>query len=91
MRAVSIFIATLFFFIPAVSSAQDIAEPFKVGTFEIYGAPKVAIVLRNSLIIELSAAEPKSTSIAATRPPPFLRQSVCAITDFRLSANTVLV
>jgi 2-keto-4-pentenoate hydratase/2-oxohepta-3-ene-1,7-dioic acid hydratase in catechol pathway len=56
MRAVSIFIATLLFFIPALSSAQDIAEPFKVGTFEIYGTPKVAIVLRNSLIVELSAA-----------------------------------
>jgi len=36
--------------------AQDIAEPFKVGTFEIDGAPEVGIVLRDSLIIELDAA-----------------------------------
>jgi len=56
MRAVSILVATLFSFIPAVSSAQDIAEPFKVGTFEIYGEPQVGIVLRDSLIIELDAA-----------------------------------
>ena len=36
--------------------AQDIAEPFKVGTFEIDGAPTVGIVLRDSLIIELDRA-----------------------------------
>ena len=31
-------------------------EPFKVGTFEIGGEPSVAIVLRDSLIVQLSAA-----------------------------------
>ena len=36
--------------------AQDIAEPFKVGTFEIAGSPTVGIVLRDSLIVELDAA-----------------------------------
>ena len=36
--------------------AQEIAEPFKVGTFEIDGRPTVAIVLRDSLIIELARA-----------------------------------
>lgn len=36
--------------------AQDIAEPFKVGTFEIDGAPAVALVLRDSLIVDLKAA-----------------------------------
>ena len=36
--------------------AQDIAEPFKVGTFEIDGSPTVGIVLRDRLIIELDAA-----------------------------------
>ncbi|MEM7502592.1 MAG: fumarylacetoacetate hydrolase family protein [Pseudomonadota bacterium] len=34
----------------------DIAEPFKVGTFEIDGDPRVGIVLRDSLIVELTAA-----------------------------------
>jgi 2-keto-4-pentenoate hydratase/2-oxohepta-3-ene-1,7-dioic acid hydratase in catechol pathway len=32
------------------------AEPFKVGTFEIRGAPVVALVLRDSLIIDVRAA-----------------------------------
>ncbi len=32
------------------------AEPFKVGTFEVQGAPTVGIVLRDSLIVELDAA-----------------------------------
>lgn len=31
-------------------------EPFKVGTFQIRGAPTVGLVLRDSLIVELSAA-----------------------------------
>jgi len=72
MRAVSILVATLFSFIPAVSSAQDIAEPFKVGTFEIYGEPQVGIVLRDSLIIELDAANTvleRHSSYPAVPPP----------------------
>ena len=32
------------------------AEPFKVGTFEIRGAPVVALVLRDSLIVDVRAA-----------------------------------
>ena len=56
MRAVSIIAVTLFSLLPAESMAQEIAEPFNVGTFEIDGAPKIGIVLRDSLIVELSAA-----------------------------------
>ena len=41
---------------PALGQAQSIAEPFKVGTFEINGSPMVGIVLRDSLIVELDAA-----------------------------------
>jgi 2-keto-4-pentenoate hydratase/2-oxohepta-3-ene-1,7-dioic acid hydratase in catechol pathway len=41
---------------PAVTFAQGNVEPFKVGTFEINGAPEVGIVLRDSLIVELDAA-----------------------------------
>jgi 2-keto-4-pentenoate hydratase/2-oxohepta-3-ene-1,7-dioic acid hydratase in catechol pathway len=33
-----------------------ISEPFKVGTFEIGGAPVVGVVLRDSIIVELNAA-----------------------------------
>lgn len=46
---------------PAVVSAQGgpagaVAEPFKVGTFGIGGRPTVGIVLRDSLIVDLDAA-----------------------------------
>ncbi|MDX1480383.1 MAG: fumarylacetoacetate hydrolase family protein [Woeseiaceae bacterium] len=36
--------------------APEVAEPFKVGTFEIDGEPTVGIVLRDQLIVELPAA-----------------------------------
>jgi 2-keto-4-pentenoate hydratase/2-oxohepta-3-ene-1,7-dioic acid hydratase in catechol pathway len=36
-----------------VAQIPDIAEPFKVGTFEIDGAPRVALVLRDSLVVDL--------------------------------------
>ncbi len=43
---------------PALVNAQAMssAEPFKVGTFEIDGAPTVGVVLRDALIIDLAAA-----------------------------------
>jgi len=43
---------------PCWLHAQDlnVAEPSKVGTFEIDGDPRVGIVLRDSLIVELAAA-----------------------------------
>ena len=40
----------------AVLHAQEIAEPFKVGTFEINGQPTVGIVLWDDRILELDAA-----------------------------------
>ena len=42
--------------IPALAWSQSIAEPFKVGTFEIDRTPMVGIVLRDSLVVELDAA-----------------------------------
>ena len=43
---------------PALVEAQpsESVEPFKVGTFEIDGAPTVGVVLRDSHIIDLAAA-----------------------------------
>ena len=38
------------------AQAPTSAEPFKVGTFEIDGVPTVGIVLRDSLVVELNAA-----------------------------------
>lgn len=44
----------------AVSAQSDtgipIAEPFKVGTFEISGDPVVCLVLRDALVVEIGAA-----------------------------------
>ncbi len=54
---------TALFFLagPLPSGAQDasaaaVAEPFKVGTFEIGGIPKVGIVLRDRFVVDLGAA-----------------------------------
>ena len=46
---------------PALLTAQDasrgeIAEPFKVGTFEIDGEARVGLVLRDALIVDIGAA-----------------------------------
>jgi 2-keto-4-pentenoate hydratase/2-oxohepta-3-ene-1,7-dioic acid hydratase in catechol pathway len=35
---------------------MESAEPFKVGTFEIGGAPTVALVLRDALVVDIAAA-----------------------------------
>ena len=50
---------TLFLFLAIASptSAQmSVAEPFKVGTFEIEGVAQVGIVLRDQYIVELNRA-----------------------------------
>ena len=39
-----------------ISAQMNVAEPFKVGTFEIEGAAQVGIVLRDQYIVELSRA-----------------------------------
>ncbi len=56
MRNTSLIAAVLMLVVPLCGLTADIVEPFKIGTFEIDGAPKVGIVLRDSLIIELDAA-----------------------------------
>ena len=57
--------------IPLPLQAQgmpDIAEPFKVGTFEIEGMPTVSLVLRDQLIVEVDAA-----NTALQRDPYYAR------------------
>ena len=56
MRTSSVLTLVLMLAMPASGWSQTIAEPFKVGTFEINGAPTVGIVLRDELIVELDAA-----------------------------------
>ena len=54
--------------IPVLCSAQGLvsAEPFKVGTFEIVGTAHVGIVLRDSLVVDLQAA-----NVALERDPAY--------------------
>ena len=59
MRSVRLFTALFAAMLPIMAGAQnagDIAEPFKVGTFEIRGVPTVGVVLRDSIVVELNAA-----------------------------------
>ena len=46
----------------------DIAEPFKVGTFEIGGEARVGLVLRDALVVDIGAA-----NLALERGPAFPR------------------
>ena len=73
MRPIGVFVALVFFLAPAArgqTSAGKPAEPFKVGTFEIRKTPTVALVLRDSLIVDIDAANravPNAAKVAAPR------------------------
>jgi 2-keto-4-pentenoate hydratase/2-oxohepta-3-ene-1,7-dioic acid hydratase in catechol pathway len=58
MRPIRFITALIVLASPLGLAAQEmpIAEPFKLGTFEIDGAPTVGIVLRDQLVVELDAA-----------------------------------
>ncbi len=47
---------TLASHLPGAAQVESIAEPFKVGTFEIDGAPEVGVVLRDRYIVALDRA-----------------------------------
>ncbi|MYC52659.1 MAG: hypothetical protein F4X47_10120, partial [Gammaproteobacteria bacterium] len=71
MRTFRILATLLLLAIPLPAFAQgvpDIAEPFKVGTFEIEGTPTVSLVLRDQLIVEVDAA-----NTALQRDPYYAR------------------
>jgi hypothetical protein len=60
---------------PALLSAQTgtepkSAEPFKLGTFEIQGDPRIGIVLQDKLIVDLDAANRALERNAASSPVP---------------------
>ena len=56
MRHHNLPVVLLLLMAPALGQTQSIAEPFKLGTFEIDGVPEVGIVLQDRLIVELDAA-----------------------------------
>ena len=66
MRHTSLIAAILMLAVAVPGLTADVVEPFKVGTFEIDGAPTVGIVLRDSLIVELDAA-----NLALEKSPSF--------------------
>ena len=52
----NLIILTVVLACPVLCSAQSSAEPFKVGTFEIEGVARVSVVLRDSLVVDIEAA-----------------------------------
>jgi 2-keto-4-pentenoate hydratase/2-oxohepta-3-ene-1,7-dioic acid hydratase in catechol pathway len=61
MKRLAILISCVALAAPALASAQSAtgaksAQPFKLGTFEIDGEPRIGIVLDDKLIVELDAA-----------------------------------
>jgi 2-keto-4-pentenoate hydratase/2-oxohepta-3-ene-1,7-dioic acid hydratase in catechol pathway len=58
MRAILFASLVAFFALSTGVSAQEveIAEPYKVGTFEIGGVPTVGLVYRDALVVDLNAA-----------------------------------
>jgi 2-keto-4-pentenoate hydratase/2-oxohepta-3-ene-1,7-dioic acid hydratase in catechol pathway len=76
MRRALVVVALVALVSPAWLSAQGgpsatSAEPFKLGTFEIEGEPRIAIVLQDKLIVELNAA-----NRALERNPAFPRMAM---------------
>jgi 2-keto-4-pentenoate hydratase/2-oxohepta-3-ene-1,7-dioic acid hydratase in catechol pathway len=75
-QACSAILASLILWVgPGLAFAQTAtsAEPFKVATFELNGAPTVGLVLRDELIVDIAAAnaalerEPANTGMAMPR------------------------
>jgi 2-keto-4-pentenoate hydratase/2-oxohepta-3-ene-1,7-dioic acid hydratase in catechol pathway len=61
MRSIAVLTALVVLGSPALSAAQgnpsiSSAEPFKLGTFEIAGEPRIGIVLKDALVVDLVAA-----------------------------------
>src|SRR5690606_309355 len=60
----------------SAAQAPDVAEPFKVGTFEIAGDATVGLVLRDALIVDIEAAnaalEREAGAVAVRMPDDML-------------------
>ena len=57
---------------PVSGQQMEVAEPFKVGTFEIEGRPQVALVLRDAYIVEIDRAnrDLERIDVYPAVPPP---------------------
>lgn len=71
---------------PSISSA----EPFKLGTFEIGGEPRIGIVLRDSLVVDLVAANRALQRDPAYPPIPMPASMVDLIGRYEYGMKTRL-
>jgi 2-keto-4-pentenoate hydratase/2-oxohepta-3-ene-1,7-dioic acid hydratase in catechol pathway len=84
MRRVLISFALLACVLPAAALAQGTstitsAQPFKLGTFEIQGEPRIGIVLQDTTVVELNAANralERNPAYPAIRMPDEMRDLV---------------
>lgn len=84
MRRMLILITVVMCALPALAFAQGTAnvtsaEPFKLGTFEIEGEPRIGIVLQDKMIIELDAANralERNPAYPAIRMPDDMRELI---------------
>jgi len=75
---------------PTQADAQmEIAEPFKVGTFEIDGAPTVALVLRDQHIVDIGRAnrDLERNDLYPPVPPPEDMLDLIARYDYGMKAR----
>jgi 2-keto-4-pentenoate hydratase/2-oxohepta-3-ene-1,7-dioic acid hydratase in catechol pathway len=84
MKRACILIALAMCATPAAALAQGTAsitsaEPFKLGTFEIQGEPRIGIVLQDKLVVELNAANralERNPAYPAIAMPEDMRQLI---------------
>ena len=84
MRRVLILFALLACVLPAAALAQGTstitsAQPFKLGTFEIQGEPRIGIVLQDATVVELNAANralERNPAYPAIRMPDEMRDLI---------------
>lgn len=72
IAALALCVAALAVAFPRGLDAQTVVEPFKVGTFEIDGAPTVAVVLRDQHVVDIARAnrDLERNDMYATVPAP---------------------
>src|SRR5687767_4543410 len=71
---------------PAITSA----EPFKLGTFDIGGEPRIGIVLRDAIVVELAAANRALERDPAYPPIPMPAAMVDLIGRYEYGMKTRL-
>ena len=95
MTSIAILTALVVLGSPALTLAQgdpsiSSAEPFKLGTFEIAGEPRIGIVLRDTLVVDLEAANRALQRDPAYPPMPMPPDMVALIGRYEYGMKTRL-